>query len=47
MPSQDFFWKYIREQVEEEANATNIIERLRLAEGHAILFLDKELAARQ
>ena len=47
MPSQDFFWKYIREQVEEEANATNLIERVRMAEGAAILFLDKELAARQ
>ena len=30
MPSQDFFWKYIREQVEEEANATNLIERVRM-----------------
>ncbi len=47
MPSQDFFWKYIREQVEEEANATNLIERVRMAKDAAILFLDKELAARQ
>ena len=47
MPSQDFCWKYIREQVEEEANATNLIERVRMAKDAAILFLDKELAARQ
>lgn len=47
MPSQDFFWKYIREQVEEEANATSLIDRIRLSEGHSLLFLDKELAARQ
>ena len=47
MPSQDFFWKYIREQVEEEANATNLIDRVRMAESAAILFLDKELAARK
>ena len=47
MPSQDFFWKYIREQVEEEANATSLIDRIRLTEGHSLLFLDKELAARQ
>ena len=47
MPSQDFFWKYIREQVEEEANATLLIDRIRLSEGHSLLFLDKELAARQ
>ena len=39
--------KYIREQVEEEANATNLIERVRMAKDAAILFLDKELAARQ
>ena len=47
MASQDFFWKYIREQVEEEANATSLIDRIRHAEGHAILFLDKELSARK
>ena len=47
MASQDFFWKYIREQVEEEANATNLIDRVRMAKDAAILFLDKELAARQ
>ena len=46
MPSQDFFWKYIREQVEEEATASNIVDRVRLASDHAIIFLDKELASR-
>ena len=44
MPSQDFFWKYIREQVEEEANATNIIERVRMAKDAAILFLHTRAA---
>ena len=47
MPSQDFFWKYIREQVEEEANATTLIDRIRLSEGHSLLFLDKELGERK
>ncbi len=46
MPSQNFFWKYIREQVEEEATASNIVDRGRLASDHAIIFLDKELASR-
>lgn len=47
MASQDFFWKYIREQVEEEANASALVERVRMAEGHAIMFLDRELAGRK
>lgn len=46
MASQDFFWKYIREQVEEEATAASLVDRVRIAEGHAIIFLDKELASR-
>ena len=46
MPSQDFFWKYIREQVEEEATASALVDRVRLASDHAIIFLDKELSAR-
>ena len=43
---EDFFWKYIREQVEEEATATSIVDRVRLASDHAIIFLDKELSTR-
>ena len=46
MPSQDFLWKYIREQVEEEATASSLVDRVRLASDHAIIFLDKELSAR-
>lgn len=46
MPSQNFFWKYIREQVEEEATASKIVDRGRLASDHAIIFLNKELASR-
>lgn len=47
MASQDFFWKYIREQVEEEASAAGLVEQLELAHGHAIMFLDRELAQRK
>ena len=46
MPSQNFFWKYIRERVEEEATASNIVDRGRLASDHAIIFLDKGPASR-
>lgn len=48
MPSQDFFWKYIREQVEEEANASGIVDQLVLAgdNGSAILMIDRELGQR-
>nr|WP_311447851.1 ferritin [uncultured Porphyromonas sp.] len=47
LASQDFFMKYIREQVEEEATASNLVDRLRLAQGAALIFLDKELAERK
>ncbi len=48
MPSQDFFWKYVREQVEEEDNASGLVEQFKLAEGSrgAILFIDRELQSR-
>ena len=46
LASQDFFMKYIREQVEEEATASNLVDRLRLAQGAALIFLAKELAER-
>jgi len=42
-----FAW-FVDEQVEEEATATEIIEKLKLAgdQGHMLLMLDKELGAR-
>ncbi len=46
MPTQNFFWKFIAEQVEEEANAMDLVDKLRLLEGHHLLFLDKELSNR-
>lgn len=47
LASHDFFMKYVREQVEEEATASNLVDRLRIAQGAALLFLDKELADRK
>lgn len=46
--SQDFLWGYVREQVEEEATAQNIVEKLRRCKDHAgILFLDEKLGQRK
>ena len=44
MASQDFFWKYIREQVEEEDTACSIIDRITLSKEQNLIFLDEELA---
>lgn len=46
LASQDFFMKYIREQVEEEETASGLVDQLRMLDGHAIMFLDRELAGR-
>ena len=46
--SQDFIWGYVREQVEEEASASSIVEKLKRCNDHAgILFLDEKLGQRQ
>lgn len=46
--SVNFFQWYVKEQVEEEANATKILHQLKLVsgEGQAVLMLDRELQAR-
>ena len=46
MASQDFFWKYIREQVEEEATAAEIVETIRLSQEQNLIFIDHQLARR-
>lgn len=47
MPSQDFFWKYIREQVEEEETASDLINKVKMAQDKYLYQLDKELGERQ
>ena len=47
MASQDFFWKYIREQVEEEETASDLVQRVRKAQDKYLYQLDKELGERQ
>ena len=46
--SQVFLQWYVSEQVEEEANASEIVEQLKLAgdKGHALLMLDRALGQR-
>lgn len=48
-PSQTLLQWFIDEQVEEEKNASDIIDMLKMVEGnaHALLMLDRELGARQ
>lgn len=44
--TQDFLWGFVREQVEEESTAKNIVEKLKLfGENHAIL-MDHHLGKR-
>ena len=46
MATQDFLWGFVREQVEEEATAQNIVEKLRLAGDAGIVFVDSKLGER-
>ena len=47
MASQDFFWKYIREQLEEEETASDLVQRVRMAQDKYLYQLDKELGERK
>ena len=46
--SQDFLWGYVREQVEEEATAQGIVEKLKKCSDYAgILYLNDKLGQRK
>ena len=45
--TQDFFWSFVREQVEEEATASSIVDRLKKMGANAIFNLDQQYGARQ
>lgn len=46
--SQDFLWGYVREQVEEEATALNIAEKIRKCKDEgSMLFMDDKLGQRK
>lgn len=44
--TQDFLWGFVREQVEEEATAQNIVERIRKMNDSALCYLDDKLGTR-
>ena len=44
--TQDFFWGYVREQVEEEATASSIVDKIRKAGDAGLFYIDAELGKR-
>lgn len=44
--TQDFLWQFIREQVEEEATASSIVDRIRRMGDTAIFNLDQQYGSR-
>lgn len=45
--TQDFLWGYVREQVEEEATASNIVEMIKRAGNSNLYYVDSKLGERQ
>lgn len=44
--TQDFLWGFVREQVEEEATALEVVDRIKKAGEAGIFFLDSQLSQR-
>ena len=44
--TQDSLWGFVREQVEEEATAKNIVEKLKMYGEHHVAIMDHQLAKR-
>ena len=44
--TQDFFWGFVREQVEEEATASSIVDKLKRAGEQGIFYIDSQLGQR-
>ena len=44
--TQDFLWGFVREQVEEEATAESIVEKLKKAGDQGLFYLDGQLGQR-
>lgn len=45
-PTQDFLWQFVREQVEEEATASGIVDRIKRMGDTAIFNLDQQYGSR-
>ena len=44
--TQDFFWGFVREQVEEEATASSIVDKIKRAGEQGLFYLDSQLGQR-
>ena len=44
--TQDFLWGFVREQVEEEATASDIVEKIKKAGDQGLFYLDSKLGQR-
>ena len=44
--TQDFLWGFVREQVEEEATAQGIVDKIKKAGDTGIFFVDSQLGQR-
>ncbi len=44
--TQDFLWGFVREQVEEEATASDIVEKIKKAGEQGLFFLDAQMKQR-
>lgn len=44
--TQDFLWSFVREQVEEEATAKHVVDKLKLYGEHHVAIMDHHLAKR-
>lgn len=44
--TQNFFWKYVSEQVEEEATAAEIVDKFKRAGEQGMFFVDSQLGGR-
>lgn len=45
--TQDFLWGFVREQVEEEATAQGIVDKIRLAGQSGLFYIDAQLGQRK
>ena len=45
--TQDFLWRFVREQVEEEATAQGIVDKIKKAGDAGIFFIDSQLGQRK
>lgn len=44
---QDFLWGFVREQVEEEATAQGIVDKIRMAGDAGLFYIDAQLGQRK